>query len=318
MKAIGMYFIIAGHIFLNGYEYIYVFSVPLFFLISGYLGHREENAKVFWRKMFFNLILPCILIAFILHAEHILTQIRLHTFEWFSIPRHFFNCIIGNLGLESVEGGIGICWFIYTLVICKVIQQFLSRNRVTHIGVIVVCLTLAIWYNVSDLHLCNAWTNTTLAYPLYATGGGYKSVNLKRCNPKRWWLFLALFGSIITVYLIGRFNGAPWMYDATYGKNIILFFVGGIAGSSAVYIISYLFKDYKLSAIVTLSKGTIIILGFHQLLIRAFDRLPAAFHSLIAEYVAALFILLTFIPIIQLSEKYFPVLLGYRAGKHQL
>lgn len=172
MKAIGMYFIIAGHIFLEGYEYIYVFSVPLFFLISGYLGHIEDDVKAFWRKLFYNLILPCIIIVLILHAECILTQIRLQTFEWNSIPRHILNCVLGNLGLESVEGGIGICWFIYTLSICKVIQQFFSKNKIINIGVIVVCLALAIWYNTCDLHLSNALANTTFAYPLYALGGG--------------------------------------------------------------------------------------------------------------------------------------------------
>ena len=106
------------------------------------------------------------------------------------------------------------------------------------------------------------------------------------------------------------------MYDATYGKNILLFFIGGIAGTCAVFVISFFVKSYKPIAVVTISKGTIIILGFHQLLIRLFDRLPAIFHSVFFEYVVALLILLTFIPIIRLTEKYFPVLLGYRASKH--
>ena len=107
------------------------------------------------------------------------------------------------------------------------------------------------------------------------------------------------------------------MYDATCGNNIFLFLLGGIAGTCAVYIISYLLKDYNPTAILIISKGTIIILGFHQLFIRLFDRLPAVCHSPIAESVAALLILLAFIPIIRLSENYFPVLLGYRVGKHQ-
>lgn len=61
MKAIGMYFIIAGHIFPVGNEYIYVFSVPLFFMMSGFLGHREDDVRVFWSKLWRNLILPCII-----------------------------------------------------------------------------------------------------------------------------------------------------------------------------------------------------------------------------------------------------------------
>lgn len=41
MKAIGMYFIVAGHFFPIGYKYIYVFNVPLFFILSGFLCKKE-------------------------------------------------------------------------------------------------------------------------------------------------------------------------------------------------------------------------------------------------------------------------------------
>ena len=37
MKVLAMYFIIAGHLFVPGYKYIYVFSVPSFFILSGVL-----------------------------------------------------------------------------------------------------------------------------------------------------------------------------------------------------------------------------------------------------------------------------------------
>ena len=172
MKVIGMYFIIAGHIFPLGHEYIYVFSVPLFFVISGYLGHRETSNKLFWQKLFRNLILPCIVILLLLHIEQILAQIRIGTFAWTNVSTHIFNCLIGSLALHTDAGGIGICWFIYTLALCKIIQQFLSKNEWANVVILSVCVVLAIWYNVSDLHLCNSWANATLAYPFYVIVGG--------------------------------------------------------------------------------------------------------------------------------------------------
>lgn len=172
MKSIGMFFIIAGHIFPLGYEFLYVFSVPLFFLISGYLGHRETNDKLFWKKTFSNLIIPCIIISLVLHIEQIAAQVRLGTFEWINIPTYVINCLMGNLALHTKASGIGICWFIYTLVLCKVIQQFVSKSKKANVVVLIVCLAVAVWYNINDMHLCNAYTNITLAYPLYAIGGG--------------------------------------------------------------------------------------------------------------------------------------------------
>ena len=107
------------------------------------------------------------------------------------------------------------------------------------------------------------------------------------------------------------------MYDGTYGKNIVLFFVGGLAGTFVIYAISYLLRNITPKSLVILSKGTIIILGFHQLFIRAYDYLPDRYHTVLSDYAVSLVILLAFIPIIHLSEKYFPILLGSRAIKQK-
>ena len=42
MKTIGMYCIILGHFLSIGHKYIYVFSVPLFFVISGFLNKKAD------------------------------------------------------------------------------------------------------------------------------------------------------------------------------------------------------------------------------------------------------------------------------------
>ena len=62
MKVLGMYFIIAGHFFPTGYTYIYIFSVPLFFFLSGFLNKKEDNRFTFWRKILYNYLLPLFLI----------------------------------------------------------------------------------------------------------------------------------------------------------------------------------------------------------------------------------------------------------------
>lgn len=49
MKTLGIYFIIAGHCFGPGYKIVYAFSVPLFFVISGFLYKIESVFHVFLR-----------------------------------------------------------------------------------------------------------------------------------------------------------------------------------------------------------------------------------------------------------------------------
>ena len=63
MKSIVIFLILYGHLFSYGYTYVYTFSVPLFFFISGYLCKIETDYKIFWKKVFYNLILPMFLLS---------------------------------------------------------------------------------------------------------------------------------------------------------------------------------------------------------------------------------------------------------------
>ena len=63
MKAIGIGLIVYGHFFSLYDIYVYVFSVPLFFLISGFLCKKESDDKVFWKKLWYNLITPMLIIC---------------------------------------------------------------------------------------------------------------------------------------------------------------------------------------------------------------------------------------------------------------
>lgn len=66
MRVIGMYFIIVGHMFPIAATTIYAFSVPLFFVLSGFLSKQENMNTVFWRKLWKGLIIPMIFICLIL------------------------------------------------------------------------------------------------------------------------------------------------------------------------------------------------------------------------------------------------------------
>ena len=128
--------------------------------------------------------------------------------------------------------------------------------------------------------------------------------------------FYSIIGFVVgfsIVIGIGWYNGAPWMFDATYGKNIILFFIGGISGTMVVFLMSFMLRNVKSKVIDTISVGNILILGLHPIFIRAYHLLPEVYQSVYMDYFAALVILFAFIPIIHLSKRYFPVILGSRA-----
>ena len=63
MKAIGIGLIVYG-LFFSLYDiYVYVFSVPMFFLISGFLCKKESEDRIFWKKLWLNLVIPLLIIC---------------------------------------------------------------------------------------------------------------------------------------------------------------------------------------------------------------------------------------------------------------
>ena len=97
------------------------------------------------------------------------------------------------------------------------------------------------------------------------------------------------------------------MYKGAYGDNMILFLIGGIAGSAAIFCIAKSI-GFCPNVIITISKGTIIILGFNKHFISLFQYLIQIPNIL--DYISALLILILFVPIIKVMEKRFPIILG--------
>ncbi len=312
MKVLGMYFIIAGHMFSAGNEYLYTFSVPLFFAISGFLCHHEGDNKVFWNKLYRNLILPCLLICLIILALETLTRLATNKMVWSMIPMRLFNILIGNQGKGVVGGGIGMCWFIYTLAICKILYQFVC-NKYLQATIVLFCVIIAIFYNENGNYLYNSILNVSLAYPAFIGGGILLRVLLKESIRGTIGRMVMLLLSLLLIVGITPLNGSVRMYGALYGNNIILFFVGAAAGVIGIYALSLMLQRYRPKHISTLSVGTILILGFHNYFLIAYKVFLKTIRTTFVDYSASLVILLAFIPIIFFTKKIFPVLLGLRS-----
>ncbi len=305
MKFIGMYFIIAGHFFPVFDLYIYVFNVPLFFIISGFLSKKEPDSRLFWRKIWFNLIGPTLLIALL---NYIISLI-IGTFDIKDV------CYVVRDGLLGFQYVYGACWFIVSLAILRIIHQYSGRK--CFLLFIPLFLFLSYAYNHIDfeeistfLGRPNSVFNVCSAYPFYAFGAlikTHKSIIEHISNIKLFLLFLIGFA---LVCLCGNSNGYVWLYRCGYGRDLLLFLIGGISGTCCIFAIAKALGKASKS-VLEISAGTVVVLGFHQhviSLIRTYIQ-PSPF-----DYVFAFIILLLFIPIIAVVQKYCPFLLGkYRA-----
>ena len=123
MKAIGIYLVVLGHFYSYGEKFIYVFHIPLFFVISGFLNKKETDVQVFWRKLWYNLVIPMLLMAVANFAYHCILQFFKGVFS--PVDAYWF---VRNLSFGMVAG-LDTLWFVYTLILLKIIYQFCHSNK---------------------------------------------------------------------------------------------------------------------------------------------------------------------------------------------
>ena len=311
MKALGIYLVVLGHFYSVGEKFIYVFHVPLFFVISGFLNKKETDVMIFWRKLWYNLAVPMLLMAIVNFVYHCILQLCKGAFS--PIDAYWF---VRNLAFGMVAG-LDTLWFVYTLILLKIIYQFCHYDRLLF-ALTIVLLALASIYNNSNLSgypfflkESNAILDLCLAYPFFAFGvlmRNYKEM-LNALNNKH--ILIVLFAcGLFLVSLCGTYNGYVGLFACDYGGNLFLFLVGSFAGIVMIWALSKLFGCAP-KTIAVISRGTIIILGFHKMLI---DLARTCFSPSIFDIVFATMITLLFIPMIFAIEYYFPLL----AGKYRI
>lgn len=307
MKAIGMYLIILGHFYSVGEKFIYVFHVPLFFVISGFLTKKEIDERMFWRKQWYNLVIPMLLMAVTNFVYHSILQLFNGAFSVDDCYWFVRNTLFGMVS------GFDMLWFVYTLIILKIFYQYCPSTKLFH-SLIPVMLVLAyIYHSVGHLTTLfilnepNSFINICTAYPFFAlglVGRDYKNMLIGLNNKIKLISFVAC--GLLLIALCGKYNGYVGMYCADYGGNIFLFLLGAVAGTIMIWAISKLLGNAP-KAIVVISRGTFVILGFHKMLI---DFVRAYLSPSFLDIAFAMLIILLFIPIILTIEKYLPLMAG--------
>lgn len=313
MKALGIYLVVLGHFYFVGDKFIYVFHVPLFFLISGFLCKKECDRRVFWKKLWYNLIVPMLIIATLNFTFHCIRQILQKSFNPIEIYWFVRNVAFG------MASGYDSLWFVYTLIVLKIIFQYSVSNKLFY-SFTLVMLALAYIFNNFDhsgspffLNEPNSVVDVLTASPFFALGVYVRDYRflLNEWNQKIILGLIVVFGFIL-VSFCWSYNGIVGLYRCDYGGNMLLFLLGGISGSIMIFAVSKLLGHVS-AFVAVISRGTIIILGFHKLFIY---RIGLFFPPSYLDVVFAALIVFLFVPIIIMAERYFPLMAGrYRIKK---
>mgnify|MGYP004676370705 FL=1 len=316
-KTLSIFAIVWGHCFPEGLcGFIYAFNVPVFFIISGYLCHREASFGKCFDKTLHNLIIPYFILAAIKVAGPVIKHIGDGEWIW-SVA-----AVLGGFHSLNDAPGCSNLWFVYSLVIVKLLFQVSSGKR--DIALAMACLAGAVVYN-DILHLEWRWavSNCLLAYPFFIIGNSLRDKDIlqRLVTSARQYRYVAALAAALLIavtYIVGTQNGQAKLYMGQYANNIVLFAIGALTGSMAVFVLSALLDGVRLKITRVILSGTIVILVFHRELL----------HPLLKEigktdtsslltvntlvFVSAVIVVMAFYPIILLVKRFIPIVLGRR------
>ena len=306
MKVIAIFSIIWGHFFSQGHVYLYVFSVQVFCVISGFLYKKSDNWIVCISKCFWQLFVPTLIMSFVMQLEACFRCIVIgqdYNISWLWYTEWL---LLGH------RWCMGPCWYFYSLIVMRLIMQILPEKKWTYILLFVFLSACAIYLHHIGFEVSNANVNVVVCMPLFLIGVLLKPMKNALCKLNNHYAEASLFVlSVIIIIICGDYNGYVWMYKNGYGDNYVLFIIGGMAGTAMLYVISlWLSKLHHYNMVVTLSKGSILVIGLHIVLVRRLTELPDRLW--IEDVALSILILLAFVPIVKLAERFIPILLGRR------
>ena len=304
MKVLAMFSIIWGHFFSAGHLYLYVFSVQVFCAISGFLYKRYPNWMACIKKCFWQLFVPTVILSLIMQLEAYFRCMAMGTSYDISWPWFFEWLLLGH------RWCMGPCWYFYSLMVMRLIMQALPEQKWAYGLLFVVLSAGAIVYHYKGYEMSNANVNVLVCMPFFLIGVFLKPLKQMLNGLHNYAAEAALLAlGIGLVVVCGNYNGYVWMYENGYGNNYALYIIGGMAGAMMLYAISlWLSRLPYRQMVLTLSKGSLLIIGLHIVIVRRLTELPDRLWG--EDLLFSLLILFFFVPVIQLVERYCPLLIG--------
>lgn len=272
MKCVGIILIIMGHIPITNHfvhDWIFSFHVALFFFISGYLHKVVPTNMSFIRKNLYSLILVTVP-YFIISRIFVAIQNFVFYQDKFNINDVFFQPFISYITGSS---SMGVMWFVVALfwmrIAFNVAAQYFKKNGFVWIlFLLFIVLSVGVYYSGFRFNYYQL-SAVMLAMPIYCLGYLAKQKKLPEWYLNRLSRATRLFVPFIFLFLTILFTKIflPINLNALeVGTNIFSYYLQTVVGVAFIFTLSALFPSHKI--IVNISNGTMVILGFHMMLIQ--------------------------------------------------
>lgn len=253
-KGIGIILVVYAHLVCPIKQEIYLFHMPLFFLLSGYFFSAKNTVKNFLLKKTRSLLLPFLLFyilsniyIYILENNHISLKSYIYEMPYFLSPN-------------------GSLWFLLSLFEIFVIHFLVEKyihSRVLKF-VIACVITFAGYLCAMNKIFCFYLPQACLGYIFFYLGSQMRQYNILHIRI----ISYVVIGSIIS-YCLGiilkvHTDISPLVIDRTY----ILFFLPALGGSLlTIYFSKILATKRHTNWLAYLGKNSLLIMCIHMPLI---------------------------------------------------
>ena len=306
------------------YRYLQACILTIFFFISGYLKKDRGSDKEKWKKYWNSLILPYLIYNIIVYPYWLIRYYMLNG----NMPDMLtaLKPIIGALLFEHespyAEPLNGPLWYLPAILFMHVTIDLCRKTRYTHQFMIALCI-LSFFLYAANKYWMFAPSLTPMGIfrrlPYYYIGYVMGQKHLFRnINPKQDFLrFTALLAISLILF--------EWhLHENIFLLHIAIFYPVNICFLYAILYGCKALNSIKISIIINISIGTLVIIGLHypvitminyifEHLLNINDGICYYWHTAIP---VTLLVTILLYPLIALCRRYAPLFLGKR--KHSI
>lgn len=327
MKAILILLVVLGHSGSVFTYVIYLFHIPAFFFISGYLanydkadaGSLKSSKWMIYAIIVYNLLLIGI---HIIHATVTGTGIA-HANPGTDVNELLLRPLMGITWCYYQDNPLTnpVCaqfWFVWVLIIMKWLYRFLAHH--SDVQKIVVCALCIVYSGIiyqTGVNTLFYIDRSILAFPFFVAGNMLRGDRLPYLiksvgrNRYLWVSFLLLVVIVAANIFINKH--CPDIFHYMLGNSVLSFYIIAFIGICAVVLFCQLLPSFRIIEIV--SNGTFLILAAHLYLLEWTKKIPFVVTDP-TKLVALLIICSLCYPMIIWGNRYAPILLGKSSNKN--
>lgn len=258
VKGLGIISVVAGHIYQGGVkDAIFMFHMPLFFFISGYLYTIKDNQKTYFFDKAYHLLVPYVAFLVLLYIPKLMVEALSNGMS----VKLLLNPIIGG---RALSGELGVFWFVTCLFFSQQVMNWLF-NRFSIQGVggwMLVFLGLSY---VNALLIPAFWLPGNInvifaACPFFFLGYLARKIDIKRYL----WACLLLAGLAMLLLFAGVKNTYEMKY-ANYGIPVVTF-LSALCVIATIFMLAEAMAKYRYVQMFLGKMGaaSMVIMFLHQ------------------------------------------------------